>query len=279
MSQKTIPQGMVDELEPTPRTNTPFERAVLDYILKTGPRDMEMYARITDPQTRTAYEAAELQRRATDWPHLGMYRGENASLHVRPDVVFIGCSITEIWQHGDASLFSNGIVGRGISGQTSQQLLLRFYPDVVALRPKVVHILCGSNDIAGNTGPCTPQDYKNNIMAMMDLAFANGMAVVIGSIPPSNQFNHRPEMHPAARIAELNTWLREIAGKRGATYVDYFSALTDIDGSLPPKYSNDGLHPNAAGYEVMRPLALAAIRSSLAAARRLQPVDHASPRQ
>ena len=265
MSQAIPPIGMVDQLQATPRAQTPFEQAVLAFALKTGPQDAEVLARVMDPEAREAYAKAEIEQRAVDWPHLGLYRGEDAEdvTAERPKVVFIGDSITEMWRYGDPELFSNGTLGRGISGQTSPQILIRFYPDVVALKPTAVHILCGANDIAGNTGPTTPQDYKNNIMAMLDIAQSNGIKVLLGSITPAAQFSHRPEVAPMARIAELNEWLRQIASERSAIFVDYFSALATEDRSMRTDYANDGLHPNAAGYEAMRPLALAAIQQVL----------------
>lgn len=263
MSQNPLPIGMVDKLEPTPRDHSPFEQAVVAFVLNTGPMDAELFARVTDTATRETYTKKEYERSATDWPHLGMYRGENASVHERPKVVFIGDSITEIWRHHDPDFFSNGILGRGISGQTSSQTLVRFYPDVVALKPIAVHILCGSNDIAGNTGPTTPQDFKNNIMTMLDIAEINGIKVLLGSITPSVRFSHRPEVKPAARIAELNDWLCKVASERGVVFIDYFTALAAEDRSLSPEYTNDGLHPNAAGYSVMQPLALTAINQVL----------------
>jgi lysophospholipase L1-like esterase len=261
MSQVTPPIGMVDQLEATPRAQTPFEQAVLAFALNTGPQDAEVLARVMDPKAREAYAKAEAEQRAQDWPHLGLYRGEDAedATAERPRVVFIGDSITEMWRYGDPELFSKGILGRGISGQTSPQILIRFYPDVVALKPAAVHILCGGNDIAGNTGPTTPQDFKNNIVAMLDIAEVNRIKVLLGSITPAAQFSQRPEVKPVARIAELNEWLHQIASERGAVFVNYFSALAAADRSMRADYANDGVHPNAAGYSVMRPLALAAI--------------------
>jgi lysophospholipase L1-like esterase len=265
MTQTPTPIGMVDQLDPTPRENSPFEQAILEFVLRSGPPDVELMARVMDPVGRTTYTEAEVEQRARDWPFLGLYRGENEAVRKegKPKVVFIGDSITEIWRYGDPALFTHGIVGRGISGQTTPQTLIRFYPDVVALKPTAVHILCGGNDIAGNTGSTTPQDYKNNIMAMLDIAQVNGIKVMIGSITPSAGFSHRPEVKPIARIAELNDWLRQIAQERGAVFIDYFSALAAEDRSLPPRYTNDGLHPNKAGYEVMRPLVTAAIEKVL----------------
>lgn len=266
MTQKANPVGMVDELEATPRANSPFEQAVLEFVLRSGPPDMALLARVTNASDRAAYTAAEVEQRTRDWPFLGLYRAENAAVRQqgRPKVVFIGDSITEIWRYGDPDFFTNGIVDRGISGQTTPQTLVRFYPDVVALKPTAVHILCGGNDIAGNTGATTPQDYKNNILAMLDIAQVNGITVLLGSITPAAGFSHSPQVRPIARIAELNEWLRQTANERGAVFIDYFSALAAEDRSLPPQYTNDGLHPNKAGYDVMRPLAMAAISHLLA---------------
>lgn len=261
MTQNASPVGMVDELEATPRAHTPFEQAVLEFVLRSGPPDKALLARVSHADDRAAFTAAGVEQRARDWPFLGLYRGENEVVRRqgRPKVVFIGNSITEIWCYGDPDLFTNGIVGRGISGQTTPQTLVRFYPDVVALKPAAVHILCGSNDIAGNTGATTPQDYKNNMLAMLDIAQFNGIKVMLGSITPAAGFSDSPQVNAIARIAELNEWLRDTAKERGVVFIDYFSALVADDRSLAPQYSNDGLHPNKAGYDVMRPLAMAAI--------------------
>ncbi|MBB5357470.1 lysophospholipase L1-like esterase [Rhodanobacter sp. ANJX3] len=262
MTQAQTPVGMVDRLDPTPRRHSPFEQALLKFLLGSGPAGPELIALVTDPEARAAYTAAEVGQRSRDWPFLGLYRGENETVRKEgcPKVVFIGDSITEIWRYADPGFFTNGIIGRGISGQTTPQTLIRFYPDVVALRPQAVHILCGSNDIAGNTGATTPQDYKNNILAMLDIAQVNGINVLLGSITPAAGFTHSPQVRPIARIAELNDWLRHTANERGAVFIDYFSALAAEDRSLPPRYTNDGLHPNRAGYDVMRPLVVEAMR-------------------
>jgi lysophospholipase L1-like esterase len=158
-----------------------------------------------------------------------------------------------------ARLFAGGIVDRGIAGQTSPQILLRFYQDVVRLRPRVVHIMCGTNDVAGNTGPTSPDEYAANILAMVDLARANGISVVLGSVLPSGGFNWRAGMKPAAQIAALNVWLKELARTRGLAYADYYSAMATPEGAMKPGLSSDGVHPNAAGYAVMEPIARAAL--------------------
>lgn len=198
--------------------------------------------------------------RVRDWPNLCRYKADNALLaDRRPAVVFMGDSITEGWVPGDPALFSNGVVGRGIGGQTSPQMLLRFRQDVVDLHPRVVHIMAGTNDIAGNTGPTTVRDFQRNILAMIDLARANDIAVVLAGIPPSRSLYWRDNLDPRPFIRPLNEWLRTTAEERGLTYVDYAEVLADTDGGLRADFSNDGVHPNRAGYAAMRPLAQQAL--------------------
>lgn len=206
--------------------------------------------------------------RQYDWNFLCRYAAENRALDpAQPvSVVFIGDSITEGWKRLDPGFFGPAVLDRGISGQTSPQMLVRFYPDVVALRPRVVHIMAGTNDIAGNTGPTSPEDFKNNIRAMADLARANGIVVIIGSILPSNRFDWSPDLKPDPRIRELNAWLKTYAADNGLVFADYWSALAGPDGELPAAYSSDGVHPNAAGYAVMRPIAEQAIAEAEARA-------------
>ena len=204
-----------------------------------------------------------------DWAWLCRYRAANAALDPahRPTAVFMGDSITERWNTLDPDFFAHGFLDRGISGQTSPQMLVRFMADVVALDPRVVHILAGTNDVAGNTGPTTPEDFKNNIRAMVTLARANGIAVVIGSIPPADHFGWRPELRPAEQIAELNRWLRAYCEAEGLVYADYYAALADKQGGLPEAYSKDGVHPELAGYAIMAKIA----REAIAAATRNTP--------
>lgn len=254
-----LPTGMVDTLAPTPRERTPFELSLLDFVLGTGPIDPALLARIQDPGFVEAAAKATALQRERDWPALGRYRGENAAPAAPPRAVFIGDSITELWPFASPELFADGIIGRGISGQTAPQILLRFHADVVAQHPAAVHILCGTNDIAGNTGPTTPEDYRRHILAMLDIAQANGLRVLLGSIPPAGYFLWQPAVKPAQRILELNDWLRETAAARDAGFVDYHQVLATPDGAMQPHFTNDGVHPNAAGYAAMTPLALAAI--------------------
>ena len=202
---------------------------------------------------------------ARDWPNLCRYKEANAALRGAPPpkVVFMGDSITEGWVRGDPALFADGVVGRGIGGQTSPQMLVRFRQDVVALSPRVVHLMAGTNDIAGNTGPATVQDYQNNILAMLDLARAHGIAVVVAGIPPSQRLYWRGDLDPRPLIRELNAWLRATAAEQGLVFVDYGAVLADAEGGLRADLGNDGVHPNRAGYAAMRPLADRAIAAAV----------------
>jgi lysophospholipase L1-like esterase len=204
-------------------------------------------------------EIAASERLAQDWANLCKYRSANAALSEPARVVFMGDSITEGWASKDPTLFSHGVVGRGISGQTTPQMLDRFYDDVILLHPKVVHILAGTNDVAGNTGLTTVQDYKNNIQAMVELAKAHHIRVVLASIPPAAAFPWRPNYRPAPMITSLNSWLREFCRRQHITYADYYSILVDANGGFRKELSGDGVHPNPDGYAAMRSLALRAI--------------------
>jgi lysophospholipase L1-like esterase len=199
-----------------------------------------------------------------DWAFLARYQKENAAL--APDgarVVFLGDSITQNWA-SEPFISGNGhYVGRGISAQTTQQLLVRFRADVIDLRPRLVHLMAGTNDIAGNNGPESDAQIEGAIRSMVELALANHIGVLLASIPPAQDFNWHPHLNPAPRIRRINAWLRSYAAQPGVTYVDYWSALAASDGSMKPGLSSDGVHPNAAGYQVMAPIAAAAIESAL----------------
>lgn len=216
----------------------------------------------------TAYRDAYLAARKTDWADLCKYRQDDLRLAALPAaerrVVFMGDSITEAWQYGDPAFFTGGWIDRGISGQTTSQMLLRFPSDVLALRPRVVHIMAGTNDVAGNTGPVTNDTIVANIAAMVTLAKADGVHVVLAAIPPAGKFSWQPQAQPAPRIAELNARLRALAAREGATFVDYGTALAMPDGAMKDEYSLDGVHPNAAGYAVIAPLAKKAVAAALA---------------
>lgn len=190
---------------------------------------------------------------ANDWPNLCRYAQENPLLATsqRPRVVMMGDSITENWKARDPELFADGIIDRGIGGQTTPQMLLRFSQDVIALRPRVVHILAGTNDIAGNTGPTSDAQFRDNIRAMVDLAGAHGIKVILASIPPASAFPWKPKLRPADRIRAWNGWLRSYARERGLVFVDYHAALTDAEGGMRPELGIDGVHPSRAGYQSM----------------------------
>lgn len=177
-------------------------------------------------------------------------------------VVFMGDSITAGW-HLVSSFPGKPYINRGISGQTSPQMLVRFRQDVIDLQPRVVVILAGTNDLAGNTGPMTLGETENNLASMADLAAANQIRVVLCSVTPSVNFWWAPGPNPAPKIAELNAWIEQYAARKGYVYVDYHSAMKDSDGGLPHNLSPDGVHPNAAGYAMMAPLAQAGIEKAL----------------
>jgi len=212
-----------------------------------------------------------------DWPNLGRYAEANATLAAPAKfelrVVFMGDSITDAWISPEFGGFFPGkpYVDRGISGQTTPQMLIRFRPDVIALQPKVVVILAGTNDIAGNTGPMTLEQIEANLVSMAELAKANKIRVVLASVLPISNYGHDRQGNPLdmrinrppEKILELNGWLKRYAEANGHTYLDYFSAMVDPQGLLQQDLSEDGLHPNAKGYAVMSPLAEQAIRVAL----------------
>jgi len=199
----------------------------------------------------------------TDWPWLARYRDENAKLiasGAKVDTVFLGDSITEGWVRADAEFFSKGNVGRGISAQTTPQLLVRMHADVIALKPRTVHIMAGTNDIAHNTGPMTAQESQANLMAMCEIAKAHKLRIVLGSVPPASKYWWRPEVSPKPEALALNDWMRGYAKQIGAKYADYAAVLTDASGNVKLDLAKDEVHPTAAGYAAMRTVAEAAIR-------------------
>jgi lysophospholipase L1-like esterase len=213
------------------------------------------------PQPNTA-PALQPPLLLTDWAWLGRYREDNAKLLAsgeKVDAVFLGDSITEGWARTDPAFFSKGIVGRGISAQTTPQLLVRMHADVISLKPRVVHIMAGTNDIAGNTGPMTPEDSHNNLMAMCEIARAHGIRIVLGSVPPASKYWWHAGVQPKQAALALNDWMRSYAKEIGATYADYAAALTDAAGNMKLDLAKDEVHPTAEGYAVMRPIAQRAI--------------------
>lgn len=190
-----------------------------------------------------------------DWANFARFAEDNAQVTTRPDVVFMGNSITELWIKTHPDFFSsNNYLSRGISGQVSSQMLCRFRPDVINLHPKAVVILSGTNDIAENNGYITNENIFNNIVSMCELAKANGIVPIICSVIPCDIYLWREEVEPVGRIKDLNSRLAEYAKKNGYEYVDYYSALDDGKGALKPGYSNDHCHPTPEGYDVMEPI-------------------------
>jgi lysophospholipase L1-like esterase len=205
----------------------------------------------------------DVERAKKDWANLCRFSVANRTViaaGIRPRVVFLGDSITENWEPADSTLFDATSIDRGIGGQTTAQMVLRFYPDVVALKPRVVHIMAGTNDVGANLGPVSDDTIVDNIRSMIDMAHANRIKVVLASIPPAKALFWNPSVKPAARIRELNRRLQALAVARDAVWVDYHYKLTDADGGLPDTLANDGVHPNRSGYAIMRPLAEQAIR-------------------
>ncbi|MBI3652295.1 MAG: SGNH/GDSL hydrolase family protein [Acidobacteria bacterium] len=219
----------------------------------------------------------QLDARLKDWPNLARYRDANAKVAPpakdEPRVVFMGDSITDLWDDNGFGGFFPGkpYLNRGISGQTTPQMLIRFRPDVVALKPKVVVILAGTNDIAGNTGAMTLEDIENNLAAMADLARANGIRVVLASLLPVSDYEKNQDGHPIIqttrrppeKILALNAWMKAFCAKSACVYLDYFSAMVDDKGFLKEELSKDGLHADEKGYAVMGPLAEKAIAAAL----------------
>jgi len=217
---------------------------------------------------RAARDSAALEQLRNDWADLRRYRAANDSLGapaVGVDrVVFYGNSITDAWARFFPALFpGKPYVGRGISGQTTPQMLVRFHQDVVALQPKVVVILAGTNDIAGNTGPSTLAMIEDNLAAMTEIAKQHGIRVVLSSVLPVYDYPWKRGLEPAPKIAALNAWIKRYAAEVGETWLDYHTAMADARGGLPPELSSDGVHPNEAGYRLMAPLAEAAIARAL----------------
>lgn len=205
---------------------------------------------------------------STDWAKLARYRDANALLGApKPDeqrVVLFGDSITEIWAESFDTMFpGRPYVGRGIGGQTTPQMLVRFRQDVVALKPAVVVILAGTNDIAGNTGPSTLEMIEDNLASMTEVAKANGIRVVLSSVLPVFDYPWKRGLEPAAKIVALNTWMKSYAASHGAVYLDYHSAMADERQGLSPAMAADGVHPTEAGYRVMVPLVEKAIAEAL----------------
>ena len=218
--------------------------------------------------TTIAMSGLAAQSTQADWPHLERYRKANAELAAATPgeqrVVFMGNSITQAWAPRFAALFpGKPYIGRGISGQTTPQMLVRFRQDVIALKPRVVVILAGTNDIAGNTGPSTLEMIEDNIASMAELAQANGIRVVLCSVLPVFDYPWKPGLEPAPKIVALNKWIREYATSHRMEYADFHGAMADARQGLPVELAADGVHPNEAGYRMMGPIVERAISAAL----------------
>ena len=211
---------------------------------------------------------AAAQEPRKDWARFGRYEQANAELKASgttPDAVFLGNSITDNWARYDAEFFSrNRFAGRGISGQTTSEMLVRFRQDVIELHPRVVLIMAGTNDIAQNNGYITPEHTLGNIVSMVELARANDIRVILCSVPPAVDFRWRPGLEPAQKIVRRNALIRQYAEEQGVPYLDYWSALADPRGGMPAKWCDDEVHPNLNCYiEVFEPMALEAVNRVL----------------
>lgn len=257
----------------TPATSTPTPTPTPVPVPVPAPTT----AATPDPCAETKAQLTRLENRFQDWPALGRYREANSKLgppaRSERRVVFIGDSIIDNWDEPRFGGFFPGkpYIARGISGQTTPQMLLRFRAEVIALKPVVVVILAGTNDIAGNTGPMSLEAIEGNLISMTELARANKIRVVLASVMPISDYARTKEGKPITRsvrrppdqIKALNDWMRKYASENNAIYLDYYSAMVDDHGFLKAELSEDGLHPNQKGYEIMAPLAERAIDLAL----------------
>src|SRR5450755_3068173 len=217
------------------------------------------------------YRASRIAVFTDDFGQLARYHDANAALKPPAPgenrVVFFGDSITDIWKLEDY-FPGKPYLNRGIGGQTTPQMLVRFRQDVIELHPKVVVILVGTNDVAGNTGPMLSEDIEANLSSIAELARVHGIRVVFSSVLPVHNYTDRSKdffaQRPRERILELNSWLKDYCAANGLVYLDYFSALVDDKGLLKKELADDGLHPNVAGFKIMAPLADAAIAKAMA---------------
>lgn len=240
----------------------PIPPAVIAFVAETAKAKAERRpAPVAPPEGVKLYNDWQQRQLLADFGGLCRYHRANATLAPASDhrAVFFGDSITELWGMTMPDLFKDDRVNRGISGQTTMQMVDRFRADVVDLHPKVVHIIAGTNDIAGNTGPTTLAWVEGNIATMVELAQAHHIRVVLGAVPPAAKFDWRPELTPAATVIAYNRWLADYAHQKGLVFVDYHAALDDGHGGIRAGLSDDGVHPTPAGYALMRPLALKAI--------------------
>jgi lysophospholipase L1-like esterase len=224
----------------------------------------------TPPASLTTQQVTTLQHLAADWPQLNRYRADNAKLSPpaagESRVVFYGDSITDNWGRYIPVPFFPGkpYINRGISGQTTAQMVVRFHQDVIDLSPAAALILAGTNDLAGNTGLSSLQMIEDNMQSMCELAKVHNIRVILASVLPVSDYPWRRGLHPADEVRTLNDWIKSYAHANGFVYLDYYTAMANAQGGLDPSISPDGVHPNAAGYAIMAPLADKAIQQILA---------------
>lgn len=229
------------------------------------PADAQSVDRRSHEQIINEYKTWSEMR--DDWPNLNRYRKENATLKPPAEgeqrVVFMGNSITEAWKSIYPEFFEGKpYINRGIGGQTTPQMLIRFRPDVIDLDPETVVILAGTNDIAGNTGPSTLQMILNNLFSMAELARAHDIEVILSSVLPAYEYHWNRGVEPAEKIVELNESIKAYADRHGMIYLDFFTSMADDRNGMKPEYSEDGVHPNREAYKVMSKLAEEAIEKA-----------------
>jgi len=207
---------------------------------------------------------SQKEKQPMDWPNLKKYAQENqelAPISSKGRIVWMGDSITELWKMTDSSFFQNPLyVNRGIGGQTTSQMLLRFREDVINLKPETVIILAGINDIAENTGPISIENIMGNIISMAELAKANKINVVLSSVLPANKFSWKPDILPAEKVIMLNALIEKYCQENKIVYIDYYSKMANAQKGLDTEIANDGVHPTFFGYQIMKPLVLEAIK-------------------
>jgi len=220
------------------------------------------------PEQVAARQKAQQDQIANDWPNLARDREANRSLPApaagENRVVFMGDSITDLLDRDPGKFFATkGYIGRGSGGQTTPQMLVRFQQDVVELKPKVVVINAGTNDIAGNTGPSTLEMIENNLKSMTQIATANGIKVVLASVTPAYDYPWKRGLEPAEKVVALNAWMKDYCSRGNCVYADYFSAMTDEKHGMKEGLARDGIHPTPEGYAIMAPIAEKAITLAL----------------
>lgn len=262
-STPDVPVGIVSDPckgVPTPPPPPPgFMNAMMEARKKGTPPPPP------PPELMAALKKFQVELMQLDFAGLCRYEAANGKLPPPTDhrVVLLGDSITEGWGRVDPKLFSEDIINRGISAQTSTQMLVRFRADVLNLRPKVVHLLVGTNDVAGNGGPTTLARIEGAIASMVEQARAAKVEVLIGSVLPAKDFGWRPTIKPVEQIAELNAWLKDYAKANGLVYIDYYSEMEDEAHGLKTELTIDGVHPNEAGYAIMKKLLLKSLEGKL----------------